>query len=108
MRDKEFNLFWKTYQVDKTTVDAVVKEISNEVAYLSTQRLPMAKGREMTKILEKIHALELKKKELIKRFSRTKKNPFPTISPALEMTDEPRAKSMLDIEVEKYFEREED
>ena len=63
-----FQLLWKSrYSVRKDTIDSVLKDIHDEIRYLSTVVVPRAKGRALKSTLSKIEMLRDRRDGLEKK-----------------------------------------
>jgi len=63
-----FGLIWKSsYSIHKDTVNYVVKQIDDELRYLSTVALPGASGRQMKSVLSSIEKLRTHKAKLLSK-----------------------------------------
>ncbi|MHB8483578.1 MAG: hypothetical protein ACYDBV_12730 [Nitrospiria bacterium] len=81
-----FNLFWKSrYSIRKDTVEKILKEIDDEIKYISVAVIPTASGIDLKKAFKNIEQLKEHKDAIQKKFSSPKKKK----SSSFEGTDLP-------------------
>ena len=69
-----FPLIWKSkFSISKETVDQVLKEIDNEIHYLSTVASPNSSTRALKGILKTIEDLKIHKKNILNKYKRWEK-----------------------------------